>query len=182
MKTHILRLCVLVCFISLLLPSPVSAQLTVILSRHAEKMAMPPKDPPLSTAGEERANQLASTLADAGVDAIYVTELQRTQQTAAPLAARDHLKPIVIPAADIGALVKAVRTRETGVVVIIGHSNTVPAIIAALGGPAVRIADDEYDNLFVLTLDGAKNSLLRLRFGDSSRAPAQDNEHTMAPR
>ena len=113
------------------------------------------------------------------MDAIYVTEYQRTQETAAPLAARDHLKPIVIPAADTDALVKAVRGRQTGVVVIVGHSNTLPALIAALGGPAVKIADNEYDNVFVLTVDGSKSSLLQLRFGNPSRSPAQNNQHTM---
>jgi broad specificity phosphatase PhoE len=180
MKTNILRL-FLISFVVVLASSlPVSAQVTVILSRHAEKVAMPPKDPPLSTSGEERANLLASTLADAGVGAIFVTELQRTQQTAAPLAARVHVTPTVIPAADTNALVKAIRERQNGVVVVIGHSNTLPAIITALGGPAVKIDDNEYDNLFVLTLDGSKSSLLRLRVGDPSRAPAQDNEHTMA--
>lgn len=180
MKIRILRLCVVAIVVTLVASLPVCAQVTVILTRHAEKAATPPQDPPLSSAGEKRAKLLASMLADAGVNAIYVTEYQRTQQTAAPLAARDHLKPIVIPAADMDTLVKAVRARQTGVVVIVSHSNTLPALIAALGGAAVKIADNEYDNLFVLTRDGAKSSLLQLRFGDPSRAPAQDNEHTMA--
>ena len=77
-------------------------------------------------------------LADAGVDAIFVTEYQRTQQTAAPLAARDHLKPVVIPANETGALIKTIRELKSGVVVVVGHSNTVPAIIAGLGGPTVK--------------------------------------------
>jgi broad specificity phosphatase PhoE len=179
MKTRISRICILAFLTVLLAPLPLCAQVTVILTRHAEKAATPPQDPPLSSAGEKRANLLASMLADAGVVAIYVTEYQRTQQTAAPLAARDYLKPIVIPAADTESLVKTVRARQTGVVVIVGHANTLPAIIAALGGPAVQIADNEYDNLFVLTLDGSKSSLLQLRFGDPSRPPAQNNQHTM---
>ena len=171
MKTHILRLCVVAFVAALLAPLPVCAQVTVILTRHAEKAATPPQDPPLSSAGEKRANLLASMLADAGVDAIYVTEYQRTQQTAAPLAARDHLKPIVIPAADTDSLVKAVRARQTGVVVIVGHSNTLPALTAALGGPAVTIADNEYDNLFVLTVGAAQSSLLRMHYGSAIPAP-----------
>ena len=145
----------------------------MILSRHAEKAATPPKNPPLTSAGEKRANLLASMLADAGVDAIFVTELQRTQQTAAPLAARDHLKPTVIPAANTDALITAVRARQAGVVVIVGHSNTLPAIIAGLGGPTVKVPETEYDNLFVLTLDGPKTSMLRLRYGDSTPVPSQ---------
>lgn len=180
MKIRILRLFVIAFVAALMASLPVCAQVTVILSRHAEKAATPPKDPPLSSAGEKRSALLASMLADAGVDAIFVTELQRTQQTAAPLAARVHVTPIVIPAADTDALVKAIRERKSGVVVVIGHSNTLPAIVAALGGPGVKIADNEYDNLFVLTLDGSKSSLLRLRVGDPSSAAAQENDHSMA--
>ena len=110
-------------------------------------------------------------LADSGVDAIYVTELQRTQQTAAPLAARVKVKPIVLPANDTEALVKAIRARQRGVVVVVGHSNKLPDIITGLGGPKVTIPESEYDNLFVLTLDGAKTSLLRLHYGDSTPVP-----------
>jgi len=178
MKRPLLRLLLTVILAVLVMASPASCQLTVILSRHAEKAAAPPKDPPLSSAGEKRAALLAGLLTDVPVDAIYTSEYVRTQQTAAPLAAHNHLKPIVVPAADPAALVKAVRERQTGVVVIVGHSNTVPGIIATLGGPTVSIADSEYDNLFILTLDGSKSSLLRLRFGDKSAAG--DRDHSMA--
>jgi broad specificity phosphatase PhoE len=171
MKPQIPRLFLTAFLVVLALPLPVCAQVTVILARHAEKMAMPPKDPPLSTSGEERANLLASVLADAGVDAIFVTELQRTQQTAAPLAARVHVKPKVIPAAYKDALVKAIRERQSGVVVVIGHSNTLPAIITALGGPAITIGDNEYDNLFVLTVGATQSSLLRMHCGSAIPAP-----------
>jgi broad specificity phosphatase PhoE len=172
MKRITFRLCVMLVFAVVATAVPAASQVTVILSRHAEKAAIPPKDPPLSGAGEERAKLLASMLADSGVDAIYVTEFQRTQQTAAPLAARVHLKPIVIPAADTDALVKAIRARHSGVVVVVGHSNTVPSIIAALGGPSPKISDSEYDNLLVLTVGPSQSSLLRLHYGTSVPAPS----------
>lgn len=172
MKFHILRLCVAACLTVLVMPLPAFCQVTVILSRHAEKAAAPAKDPPLTPAGEQRAKVLASMLADSGVDQIFVTELQRTQQTAAPLAARTHVKLTVIPADDTDKLVKAIRDRKSGVVVVIGHSNKLPEIIAALGGPAVKIPETEYDNLFVLTVGASQSSLLRLRYGDSAPVPA----------
>ena len=144
------------------------AQVTVVFARHAEKGATPAEDPVLTEAGKRRAEALASLLADSGVEAIYATELQRTQQTAAPLAARVGLKPIILPAKDTNALVQAIRARHSGVVVVVGHSNTLPDIISALGGPKVEIADSQYDNLFILTVGPSHSSLLRLHYGDPS--------------
>jgi broad specificity phosphatase PhoE len=159
---------ILVLLVLLSVTSAAYGQVTVILTRHAEKAATPPKDPPLSQAGQERAKLLASMLADSGVAAIYTTEFQRTQQTAAVLAERVHVKPTVLPANDTGQLVKAIRARDSGVVVVVAHSNTLPEIIAALGGPTVKIPESEYDNLFVLTIGPSHSSLLRLHYGDSA--------------
>jgi probable phosphoglycerate mutase len=52
-------------------------------------------DPSLSAQGKEQAAQVCERLAAAGIDAIYVTTLCRTAQTAAPLAARLGLDPRV---------------------------------------------------------------------------------------
>jgi 2,3-bisphosphoglycerate-dependent phosphoglycerate mutase len=52
-------------------------------------------DPPLSGAGQEQARRVGARLAAEGVDAIYVSTLQRTAQTAAPLAQQLSLKPAV---------------------------------------------------------------------------------------
>jgi broad specificity phosphatase PhoE len=118
-------------------------------------------------------------LADSGVEAIYTSEVQRTQQTAAPLAARVHVPPTVIPAKDTAALVNAIRSRRTGVVVVVGHSNTLPEIISALGGPKVEISDSQYDNLFVLAVGPSQSSLLRMHYGDSSPVNAGSMHDTM---
>jgi broad specificity phosphatase PhoE len=170
MKRTTLRFCLILWLAVLTGSLSATCQVTVILSRHAEKAATPPKDPPLTEAGKKRADLLASMLADSGVDAIYVTEFQRTQQTAAPLAERVHVKPTVI--SDTQQLIAAIHARKNGVVVVVGHSNTLPEIIAALGGPTVKIADPEYNNLFVLTVGDAKSSLLRLHYGDSTPVPS----------
>ena len=170
MKRTTLRFCLFLGLAILATALPAMCQVTVILSRHAEKAATPPKDPPLTEAGKKRAELLASMLADSGVDAIYVTEYQRTQQTAAPLAERVHVKPTVI--SDMQQLIAAIRARKNGVVVVVGHSNTLPEIIAALGGPTVKIADPEYNNLFVLTVGESQSSLLRLHYGDSMPVPS----------
>jgi probable phosphoglycerate mutase len=52
-------------------------------------------DPPLAPEGMVQANRVAAHLVKTRIDAIYVTTLQRTVQTAAPLAARLALTPTV---------------------------------------------------------------------------------------
>ena len=179
MNPKLLRLSPLLATVLLLASLPAFSQVTVVLTRHAEKAAAPKDDPPLTPAGQKRAEMLATMLADSGVDAIYVTELQRTQQSAAPLAERVHVKPTVIPANDTAQLVKTIRTRDKGVVLVVGHSNKLPDIIAALGGPKVAIAEPEYNNLFVLTVGPSQSSLLRLHYGDPTPVPGGDMKNMM---
>jgi probable phosphoglycerate mutase len=52
-------------------------------------------DPPLSTLGREQAEALASRLVTEHIDALYVTSLRRTAESAAPLAAATGLRPVV---------------------------------------------------------------------------------------
>ena len=143
----------------LLAASQLAAQTTtIILVRHTEKTTEE-KDPALTEEGTRRAEALAAALADTRVDAIYITQYQRTSLTAAPLATRRQLTPTVITAG-VPDHPRNVATRllenERGrTVLVVGHSNTIPAIIAALGGPAVTIADAEHDHLFVLQIDGS---------------------------
>src|SRR3954463_1561590 len=54
-------------------------------------------DPALAPEGVEQAQRLAERLAHEHIDAIYVTSLQRTAQTAAPLAPRPGIEPVVEP-------------------------------------------------------------------------------------
>jgi broad specificity phosphatase PhoE len=156
--------CLLAC---LALPHPASPAETVILVRHAEKAQAPAADPPLTPAGRQRAELLASMLAGAGVQAIYATEYQRTRQTAQPLAARLHLTVESINAKDQAALLESIRSRKEGVALVVGHSNTVPAIISGLGGPPVEIPDSAFDDFFILTISGRDVSLLKLRYGEA---------------
>jgi 2,3-bisphosphoglycerate-dependent phosphoglycerate mutase len=54
-------------------------------------------DPPLSPQGAEQARRVCARLASAAIDAVYVTTLRRTAQTAAPLAGQLGLDPHVEP-------------------------------------------------------------------------------------
>ena len=135
---------------------PLAAQpaKTVILVRHAERAGGMGADVGISEAGRCRAEALARVLADAHVKRIYVSEVARTGQTAEPLAAKLHIRPEVVPAKDTPGLVAKLREgAPEEVILVVGHSNTLPEIVKLLGGGEVPpIGDSEYDRLFVATL------------------------------
>jgi len=132
---------------------------TVILVRHAEKATTPATDPALTPAGVQRAADLAAALSDARVTAIVTTQLERVKATAKPVADAAKVAPVIVPVssdidAHVNAVVAAVAARKPGdVVLVVGHSNTIPAIIAALGGPRMPdLCDAQYSGLFVLQM------------------------------
>lgn len=142
-----------------LMQSVMAADTVVVLVRHAEKATDHPRDPSLSPAGVLRARALADALAQLRVQAIYVSAYQRTALTATPLAARIGLEPVVLTAGvDIDAEAQALAARIRGEhrgqsVLVVGHSNTVPAMVRALSGHApAAITEDEYDRLTVVIL------------------------------
>lgn len=147
------------CFFVMLTPAPgAHAQLvrTVYLVRHADKVS-DETDAPLSEAGHKRAECLANTLADAHIEQIFTSDLQRTQQTAAPLAEKLHLKPTAIPLSSPEELVEAIRSSKASNVLVVWHDATLPKIMRALGAPEITpIAHTEYDRFFILTLNGDK--------------------------
>lgn len=146
-----------------------AAQNLVFVVRHAEKAAaagaggMMADDPDLSDEGRARAESLAWMLKDAGIKAIFATEFKRTQQTAAPLAKALGLQVVSIGSRDNSKLVEMVRKAE-GNVLVVGHSNTAPVILEALGvQDPVTIDDAEYDNLFIVAT-GSQPRMVRLHF------------------
>jgi broad specificity phosphatase PhoE len=142
---------------------------TVLLIRHAEPGETPPGNPTLNPAGQARAQTLRHVAGSSGVAAIFATELTRTQETVQPLATQLGLSVTQVPAADVVGLVSQIRTNHRGQVVLVaGHSNTVPQIIQELGGGTVTIADTEFDNLFVVTIHWKRVKVLRLKYGGAS--------------
>src|SRR5262249_51726884 len=95
----------------------------VVLARHVERDLSAIQDPPLSPEGEQRAERLAQMFGrgtGAGhIDAIYVSDVRRTQQTAAPLAERLGKQVIVVPASDTKGLVSRVMHEHDGGSVLI---------------------------------------------------------------
>lgn len=144
---------------------------TVVAVRHAEKALGTIDDPPLSPEGEQRSERLALMFAEragAGhLDAIYVTNTRRTQQTAAPLAARLHLVPVVLPAADIqGTAARILKEHRGGTVLVLGHGNTLPQLVRELSGKQIEpIPDDDYGEIYVLSVPRfGSASLVRLKY------------------
>ena len=141
--------------------------------------------------GVSRALDLGSIAVIANVAAVYVTQFCRTAQTGQPttlaydlplqvqrfdgssgglddcdplITARVELLPLTVDSSAV--LASRILTRHAGdVVLVVGHSNTVPEIVEALGAPSLcptffpprangtcRISSGEFDNLFVVTV------------------------------
>jgi broad specificity phosphatase PhoE len=170
-KTKILLIALGLAFAALV-PGIASAQSMVILVRHAERadggpaagtgMTGAPADPLLSAAGKARADKLAEMLAQSGVKAIYTSEFRRTQDTGKPLASKLGLTVTPVASSDVNVLVKKIKAEHPkDVVLIVGHSNTVPAAIKAFGGPDVKMADDEYTAIYIVSPATGAMTLIR---------------------
>lgn len=139
----------------------------VYLVRHAEK-ADTGKDPELTDIGKERADELARMLKDAGVTHIWSTDYKRTKGTVEPLSARTRVKVEVYDPSKLGEFATRLKSIP-GRHLVVGHSNTTPGLVQALGGdPGQAMPDTEYDRFYVVTL-GSNIATIQLRFGASGR-------------
>jgi phosphohistidine phosphatase SixA len=136
----------------------------VYLVRHAEKLE-DSRDPPLTTAGRERARLLADMLQDAGLTHIHTTDLERTRDTAAPIARRLGIQLQFYLALELEDLADQLRATP-GRHLVAGHSNSTPSLVRLLGGESTDIAEPEHDRLYIVTLDpNGTTSTVLLRYG-----------------
>jgi len=150
------------------------ATTTVIFVRHAEKASIPADDPGLSLAGQQRVAELTRQLVDAdvvaGVDAIYSTPFRRTEETVRPIADALGLPVNSYDAADTEAIMEhIVREYKGKIILVAGHSNTVPALIGNMGASkkVPEIAENEYDNIYIVSIPWfGKTKTIRLRYGE----------------
>ncbi len=126
---------------------------TLYLVRHAEKATTPANDPPLTEIGRKRALDLRDTLRDKAIEYLYSTDTRRTQATAQPLAEALGLE-INSYKPDTSWQVARRLVRLRGNALVVGHSNTLLPLLNQLPvtHPKKTIPDDEYDNLFVVTV------------------------------
>ncbi len=139
---------------------------TVLLVRHAERLNSSDTTS-LSEAGVERAHTLAHVVGSSNIDHIFVTQYGRTKQTAAPIAAALGIAPIVMQSGDIEGLVDSIHAHQGGVILVVGHSDTLPVIMSELGVPSVSpIGGNTFDNLFVVSLRRFGVRMTHLKFGN----------------
>jgi phosphohistidine phosphatase SixA len=145
---------------------PLADPVVVYLVRHAERAEDGTNDPSISEAGQARAQALATLLADAGIDHVHSTDLKRTRQTGGPLVEATGLPVEVYDPSDLPAFATALRATP-GRHLVLGHSNTTPDLVAALGGDSGGAIDDaEYDRLYVVVIPASGPvSTVLLRYG-----------------
>ena len=154
------------------------APTVVIVVRHGEKQTSDPAntDPPLSEAGVKRAQSLIQLAEDADVSVIYTTQFNRARETAQPLADKLNIPVIAMEVSGSNlnnyssAMAKEILAKHAGkTVLVIGHTNTVPQLVEALGGKLPPAIDDaaEFDRLFVVVVP--KNGAVKVvkgRYGE----------------
>ena len=158
----------------------------VLVIRHAERNDGAPActpatiymraNPPLAldTAGESpRAKALAHVAGEAGLAAIYAGEFCRTQQTVQPLATQIGLAVTVVNqfavdgSVNVDDVVTQIKSHKGKVVLVAGHTNTVPVIIDKLGGGTITaIPEDDFDNMYVVRIPRwlGKTKVVRLKY------------------
>jgi broad specificity phosphatase PhoE len=155
------------------------ATTTIIFVRHAEQTSHEETDPSLNDAGKRRVVELTRQLVGAdvvaGIDAVYSTPFKRSQETAQPIADALDLPISSYDAADTETVLETILKNHKGkIILVVGHSNTVPAMIANLGASknVPPIAQNEFDNIYIISIPWfGKTKTIRLRFGESYVAP-----------
>lgn len=145
-------------------PTPIT---TVYISRHAEKLNAT-ANTPLSASGQIRATKLAHVLEDEGIDALFVTQFLRTQQTGEPTATQAGIS--VIQYNTPQDVVDTILANHAGnKILVIAHSNTVDDIATGLGVSGVsELAESQFDRLFVVHRFGSTAHLDQLRYGEET--------------
>ncbi len=130
----------------------------VVVTRHADKAADGTDDPPLSPAGIERATRLAALVGggpEFGINAIFVTQYRRTNETARPLATATQVPVITLKDDDLAGLEDRITHEFRGKrVLVVAHSDSVPEIVKRLGGAreVPEIAATEYGTVYVIAI------------------------------
>ena len=144
---------------------------TLFLVRHAEAQFPPyqedPPNPRLNNAGKERAQLLMRTLASAEITEIFSSGLNRTNETAQPLADLLKMEVQLYDRTDLASFAEQLK-KKNGSILVTGHSNTTPELVSLIGGePGEPINEKtQFDRIYVLSLlNGEVINTLLLKYG-----------------
>jgi phosphohistidine phosphatase SixA len=142
------------------LPVPPQPGPEFYVMRHLHK-AEGSADPGLSAEGRRQAQLLVNRFGDQPPAVIYVTNTRRARETAEPIATKLQLEPRVYDPRDTAGLVSDLM-KDPNPALIIGHSNTVPEIVAALGGTRpLPIAETEYGTIY--RVSGPRRTVMTMK-------------------
>ena len=164
---YIITILVICCiFLNVFCFYTISPVTSIILVRHADRAGSADS---LNTLGNVRALELDRVLHEAGITAIYASNYNRTQDTADDLASSLGISLEIYNASEIPALVTDINANHKGeVILVVGHSNTVPETIGLLGisPQPLDIDHDEYDHMYHVTLsDHTVPRLIKMKYG-----------------
>ena len=152
--------------------APIAKEIrTFFLVRHAEKV-LTGKNPSLTKAGQERAEELARLLEEVPIDAIYSTDYKRTMETAMPTATAKNIAIETYDPSDLETFAASFQgPSENKKILIVGHSNTTPALINifANSNQYSSLSEKQYDNLYILSsVDRKVVDVLTIKYGKVS--------------
>ena len=140
---------------------------TFYLIRHAEKVRTDKsdKDPKLNEYGMLRAIKWQEYFSDKNISKIYSTNYKRTLETVKPIQESSDIIPIIYLPSDIDYK-NFIMSNKTEVVLIVGHSNTIPDFVNGLISENVysQIDDLNNSNLYVVNIceSGISHKLLKI--------------------
>lgn len=139
---------------------------TLYLVRHAEKADDGTRNPDLNEAGKKRAQHLAEVLKEEDIAAIYSTPFKRTMQTGQPLAEVLGQMVQTYPPTNMTHVYDFVANHPGEAALVIGHSNTVPAMVNWLLGKSevAQLSEKEYGDIFTVRIKKGKASLVKSKF------------------
>lgn len=124
--------------------------------------------PALTEAGTVRAQRLAFMLERVDLDAVYSTQTKRTWSTAEPTAESHQLNVIPYDAQLLRNFSSKLRLLHKGkTVLVVGHSNTTPALanLLARTDEFPRFSELDYTNFYVVTIPRiGKPRVLAMRY------------------
>nr|WP_227551309.1 histidine phosphatase family protein [Kangiella sp. HZ709] len=154
-------------FLVVLLASTAACQINksqseFYLIRHAEKQKDGTRDPKLTQEGEARAERLVEILKGKKIDKIYSTNYQRTLSTAEPLSKAKKIPIEIYDPSKLSEFSDKLKS-ETGIFIILGHSNTTPQLTSLLSDKKVEPMDEsQYSHFYQVILKGESSLVKKL--------------------